>query len=90
MRDAGHERPVELELVDREVPQVGEGAVAGAVVVDRDPQPEPAQGLEHRPRALRVEHDDALGDLELERAGRHGMLVEQGLDPVREGVVEKI
>ena len=41
-------------------------------------------------RRADVEHDDALGDLELERAGRQGMLVEQGLDPVREGVVEKI
>ena len=82
--DAGHERPVELELVDGEVPQVGKGAVAGAVVVDRDSTPEQTEGVEHRAGALRVEHDDAFGDLELERAGRQRVPVDQRRDPVCE------
>ena len=73
----GDEGAVDLELVDRQVAQVGEGAVAGAVVVDRDPQAEPAERLEDLAGTLRVDHDHALGDLELERAGRHAVLGEQ-------------
>ena len=89
-RDVGDEGAVDLELVDRQVAQVGERAVAGAVVVDRDPQPERAQRLEDLAGALRVDHDHALGDLELERAGRDVVLGEQPGDPLGERLVEQV
>ena len=88
--DVGDERAVDLELVDREVAQVGEGAVAGAVVVDRDAQAERAQRLEDLASALRVDHDHALGDLQLERVGGDPVLLEQPGDPLGERLVEQV
>jgi hypothetical protein len=38
--DRGDERAAELQLVDREPPDVAERGVAGAEVVDREPDPE--------------------------------------------------
>jgi hypothetical protein len=89
-RDVRDEGAVDLELVDREVAEVGEGAVAGAVVVDRDAQPEHVERLEDLAGALGVDHDHALGDLELERARGHLVLGEQPFDPFGQRLVEQI
>ena len=54
---AGDERAVDFESVDRELAQVGERAVAGAEVVDRDPHTERlerAAAAARRPSASRI------------------------------------
>ncbi len=67
----GEERLVELQLVDRQLTQVGERGVAGAVVVDGDPHAGLAQPVEDALGAGPVAHEEVLGDLDLERvAGR--------------------
>ena len=69
----GRQAPVELELVGRQVPQVGQRAVAGAVVVDRRPDAEAPQLPEHLPAPLRIGHEGVLDELEREGAGRQGV-----------------
>jgi hypothetical protein len=52
--EAGHERPVDLERDDRQAGDVGERRVAGAEVVDAQPDAERAEPFQHRQPALRV------------------------------------
>ncbi len=59
-----------LMHVDRQPLEVGQRRVAGAEVVDRERQADAAEAVERRLRAARVEHQHALGDLELEQARR--------------------
>jgi hypothetical protein len=47
LAEAGYERPVDLERVQGELPELGERRVAGAEVVDRQADAESAQGGEH-------------------------------------------
>jgi hypothetical protein len=70
--------------------RIGERAVAGAVVVDRDGDPERAQGGDGARAALAVGHQRALGDLDGERVGRQAVGVEQRADAGRQGVVEEV
>ena len=70
--DVGGEAAVELELVGRQVPQVGQRAVAGAVVVDRRPDAEAAQLAEHGAAALGIGHEGVLDQLQRQRRGRAG------------------
>ena len=71
--DPVDERTVDLENVDREVAQMRERRVAGAEVVDRDPDPQ-------RPEAVELAHDleavpeqQALRDLEREQVPAAGL-----------------
>src|SRR4051794_7203871 len=65
------EGAVELDLVDRQREEVLEAAVAGAVVVDREPDTEVVEGLHHDHGRLRVAHHRGLGDLDGQGLGRH-------------------
>ena len=47
-----HERLVDLQLGDRQAPEVGQRRVAGAEVVHRQPHAERLQAVEHRLRAV--------------------------------------
>ena len=65
------ERPVELDLVDRQLEEVLQAAVPGAVVVDREPDAELGERLHHPLRLRRVAHHRGLGDLDGQRRRRH-------------------
>ncbi len=67
--EAGDERAVDLEDVDRELAQVAQRRVAGAEVVDRQTDPEGLERPERRDGRLDVADEGRLGDLERE-AGR--------------------
>ena len=65
----GDERPVDLELVDREPLQVRERAVAGPEVVERDAHAERLQLVEQRDGLVGVVDQHRFGDLEPEQLG---------------------
>jgi len=56
---------VERELVDGQVLQVAQGAVASAVVVDGDLDIAVAQPGQDRPSSVAAGHEELLGDLQL-------------------------
>ena len=74
--DAGDERAVDLDLVERQPLEVGERGVAGAEVVEREPDAERAQPVEHLVGAPGVGHDRVLGQLARQPLAGHA--------PVRE------
>ena len=86
-RDEG---PVDLQLVDRHLAQVGQRGVAGAEVVDRQARAEVAQPGHGGQRPLGVGHDHALGDLELERLRRQAVGVQQTLDLLGQVAVQQV
>ena len=67
--DGGHEGLVDLEDVDRELPEVGERRIAGAEVVDRDPDAECLEAVELVHGGPHVTHQDRLGELEDQEVG---------------------
>ena len=87
---AEHEALVDLQLVDRQLLQVGERRVTGAEVVDRQLEAQARQALQRVHRTLRVVHDRALGDLQAEGFGRHDVLDQQGLELLRQLHVEQV
>ena len=66
-REAGYERAVDLEYVDRKVLQVRERRVARAEVVDREMDALLLELVHRGDRELCVLHQTAFGDLELEQ-----------------------
>ena len=67
---AAHEALVDLELVDRETLQVGQGGVAGTEVVDRQPQAQAFERLQQGDGLFCLVHEHALGQLQLQAVGR--------------------
>ncbi len=72
-----HEGPVDLEVVDGQVLEVGQRGVARAEVVDGDPHPVGPQFLQHLAAGAQVAGQGRLGDLQAQvaqlQAGRgHG------------------
>ena len=65
-----HEGTVDLEHIDGKVLEVGERGIAGAEVIDRDPDAIRPQLSEHVHGALRVLHQHALGDSGMSDPGR--------------------
>src|SRR5688572_2537130 len=64
--DVAHEGAVDLQLVDRQVPEIREARVAGAEVVHRERHPERLQALQRGDGGVDVVHHRALGELHLE------------------------
>jgi hypothetical protein len=67
VRVAGHrhdERPVDLQLLDGEPPQVGQRGIPGAEVVDRQVHAQLPETLQDPDCAIRVIHQHGLGDLQ--------------------------
>ena len=87
---ARDERAVDLDRLHRQPLEVRERGVAGAEVVDREPEPHLVQAREHLAHAERVGEDRRLGDLELELLGRHAGLLEESCDPVGELEIEQV
>ena len=70
--EAAHERPVDLQAVDRQAAQVAEGGIADPVVVYRELHTHLVQPGETGHRTGRVREHEVLGNLEHER--RRGRL----------------
>src|SRR5665213_3070771 len=66
--DAGDERAVDLQGVDGEALEIGQGGVAGAEVVDRDAHAELLDRDKSPGGLLSVAHQRRLGDLDRQRA----------------------
>ncbi len=79
-----------LSSADRKVAQAGERRVAGAEVVDRDPNTHAVERLEHPRGLLGIGDDRGLGDLEPERARRDPAGCEHLADLLRQRVVEHV
>ena len=75
-----HERLVDLDLVQRQALQRRERGIAGAEVVDRQPQAVLVQAEQVALRGRGVEHHRALGELEREQAGVDPPLAQQRRD----------
>ena len=88
--EPGGEHPVDLELADGQVTQVGERREPRAEVVDRDHQAGVGQGPDDLLRPGQVGHDRALRYLEDERVGRQAVSVEHVVDLVGQAVVEEV
>ena len=65
-----HEGLVDLELVDRQGLELGEGGVTGSEIVDRDADAECSDAFEDGRRLLRISHHGALRHLELQASRR--------------------
>jgi hypothetical protein len=81
------EGPVDLQLADREPLQVGEAGVAGPEVVERQPDTQRGEGVQHGQGPHRVAHDGGLGDLEHQPVRPDARLSQRGAHPVRQGRV---
>src|SRR5688572_7645010 len=77
-----HERTVDLQHVERKLPQISEARIAGAELVDREPHTELLQSAQTVARAVRVLNQSALRELELDEAGIDGMRLEHGAQRV--------
>ena len=91
-RVLGHARDeglVELELVDRQLAQVGQRRVARTEVVDDHADAVGAQLDQDLAGPLAVRHQEVLGDLQLEHPRGQAALGEQQLDPGRQVDVDQ-
>ena len=84
------ERPVQLDLVDGQLEEVLQRAVAGAVVVDRELDAELGQRVHHAPRGLgsRIIAVSVISMVSAVR--RHAVLEQRGGDDVHEGLVAQV
>ena len=83
------EGTVDLEGVDRQGLEVGEGGVAGPEVVDGQLHTLLVEFVEHVACAAGIGHDRAFGDLKFEELGGDVVGVEEVGDVGREGPVEE-
>ena len=68
---------VDLDLVEREIPHLGEARMACAEIVERDPHARRRHRLDRRAGGLRILHDGRLGQLDLEPGRRKADLFER-------------
>ena len=95
--ETGHEHPVDLDRVERQVLEVRQGRVARPEVVEDDPDAHVAQAAQGPDPGLGLIHHDAFGDLELEHRrlepglgqDRLDLLDEVGLDELAGGDVHR-
>jgi hypothetical protein len=87
--DDGDEAPVDLDHVDGQVDEAGQGGVAGAEVVDDQWAAQLVQGVQlfHGADAA---HDLALGDLQAEPVGGQGVASQATGQVVDEGAVGQL
>src|SRR5690606_22674541 len=64
VQQVADEAAVDLQVVDRELPQVVEGAEARSKVIEGEAAPDLAQGIDHAPGLFVVGDRRGLGDLE--------------------------
>ena len=78
------EGPVDLQRVDGEAGEVGQGRVARAEVVDREVDAQHGELLEQRDHLVGAFHEDGLGHLERQRRRGQAGVVEGAHDEVRQ------
>ena len=99
-RVVGHaddEGAVDLDLVQGQALEVGQGRVTGAEVVQRQSHAQLAQPLEHVAGAARIAHHGVLGDLALQQAAGNlpalqdvgDRLGQRRVDDVRGGEIDR-
>ena len=74
--DSAHERLVDLEHVDRELLEVGDGGVAGAEVVDGQAHAQVADGVQLAQDVGVAAQHAALAQLQLQQRGVDARLVQ--------------
>ncbi len=74
--EADHEGAIQLDGVDGQSVEIGQGRVAGTKVVDGDLDPLLAQGIEDLDAPLHVQHQHRLGQLQGQQFCLHGELLE--------------
>ena len=84
------EGAVDLDLVEREALQIAQRGIAGAEIVQRDPDAELAQLMQHVERRLVVANQHRLGDLELQPAGGKAASRERRRDVQRQRLAPEL
>src|SRR5712691_9425096 len=87
---AADERPVDLDEIERELPQVRERGVPGAEVVQANLDPAVPQGPQTRHGGVRRLHEHALGHLDMEVVARQPVAVERGHPLLRDPGVGQV
>ena len=76
--NVSHKSLIDLQLVDREVGQVGERGVSGAEIVDRKSHADRFQRTELSDGLATLLHQGAFGDLQLDVVRRQAGLAKDG------------
>ena len=79
-----HQRSVELDHVERQILGQAQRGVAGAEVVERNPDSQALDVLEHLASSLEVVHHRFLAHLEAQRASGKTMLGQRSADVLGE------
>ena len=78
--DRAHEAGIDLELVEREAPQIEQARIAGAEIVERKAHADRLEAKHRQFRGVEVAQQRALGELELEPVGVEIGLGQDALD----------
>src|SRR5690554_3490924 len=73
--DTVDEAAVDLDALHRQVLEIAEAGIAGTEVVDAGSDAHPLEGVQGLDGGVAVAHEDALGELELQRAGGQGSAI---------------
>jgi len=68
--ECSREAPVDLELGEGELAEIGEAGIAGAEVIERHADPHVTQQLQLAQHQFAVDHQRTLGDLKFQPVGR--------------------
>ena len=88
--DLTDEQLIDLEGIDRKLEQIAQAGVTRAEVIDRHLYPSFPHGLEGGRRELGTLHQDAFGQLELERSWIEAGLGEYGEQIFQEALLLKL
>jgi len=86
----GDEALVDFERLHRQLLEVGQGRITGAVVVDRQFEPQRGQLLQRGQGPRRVLHQGAFGDLEADLAAIDAVAPQAGRHALGKGGVEQV
>ena len=89
-RHVGDEAAVDLDGVEGKALEVGERRKAGAEIVERKAGTRLLQLREGAGGGVRVLHDDAFGQFELERKARGFFVAQDGRDVVEKFLAEEL
>ena len=73
--EALHEAAVDLDLVEREAPQIAQARIAGTEIVHHDRHAHRLERLQLRHDGFRIAEQQGLGDLQLEPVRREARLL---------------
>ena len=84
------ERLIDLDGVEREALQIGQGRMSGAEIVERQAGAELANPLQHLRRVLRILHHQRFRQFQLQRAARDRRARQHGADVVDQVVPQQL